>query len=151
MILVYEFDRKSNGEPGQLGREIIRKRFESYNKVWLTNVPLSPTNNDGFVNSPVESIVSGNYNFGSGQSVADGYGYNGANAPYLDHDTDSVASGEGKITMMNSAKFFNNKVEEVKFLLTLTFPMNNSYVYSLITRWSGKWTQKITTRWITRE
>lgn len=35
--IIFEFDRKSNGEPGQLGKEIIRKRFETYNKVWLAN------------------------------------------------------------------------------------------------------------------
>jgi hypothetical protein len=34
---VLEFDRSSAGEPGQLGKEIIRKRFESYNKIWLAN------------------------------------------------------------------------------------------------------------------
>jgi len=36
--IILEFDRKSNGEPGQLGMEIIRKRFESYNKIWLNTM-----------------------------------------------------------------------------------------------------------------
>ena len=38
---VLEFDRKVSGEPGQLGQEIIRKRFESHNKVpFITSKPL---------------------------------------------------------------------------------------------------------------
>lgn len=30
-----EIDRKVNGELGQLGLQIRKKRFESYNQVWL--------------------------------------------------------------------------------------------------------------------
>jgi hypothetical protein len=35
---VFEYDRKSDGELGQLAKSIIRKKFENYNKVWLQTV-----------------------------------------------------------------------------------------------------------------
>ena len=37
-LTVLEYDRKPTGEMGQLGQQILKKRFESYNKVWLANV-----------------------------------------------------------------------------------------------------------------
>jgi hypothetical protein len=37
-VTVLEFDRKDNGAMGQLGQQILKKRFESYNKVWIANV-----------------------------------------------------------------------------------------------------------------
>ena len=41
LYTVLEFDRKASGEPGQLGQEIIRKRFESYNKVYAYELTTS--------------------------------------------------------------------------------------------------------------
>jgi hypothetical protein len=32
---VLEFDRGADGELGNLGRKILQKKFESYNKAWL--------------------------------------------------------------------------------------------------------------------
>lgn len=32
-----ENDRKPDGSIGQLGKQVIKRRFESYNKVWLAN------------------------------------------------------------------------------------------------------------------
>ena len=34
-LLVLEYDRKDSGELGQLGAQIRKKRFESYNQVGL--------------------------------------------------------------------------------------------------------------------
>lgn len=36
--LVLELDRESNGELGELGRKIKKKRFDSYNKKWLLEI-----------------------------------------------------------------------------------------------------------------
>jgi hypothetical protein len=36
--LVLELDRETNGELGELGRKIKRKRFDSYNKKWLMEI-----------------------------------------------------------------------------------------------------------------
>ncbi len=48
-VAVLEFDRKNTGEPGQLGREIIKKRFESYNRVWLLNNGMGGADNVGTI------------------------------------------------------------------------------------------------------
>jgi hypothetical protein len=37
MNVVLENDRKPDGSIGQLGKQVIKRRFESYNKVWLAN------------------------------------------------------------------------------------------------------------------
>ncbi len=50
-----EFDRKVTGEPGQLGREIIKKRFESYNRVWLVNNNMGGADNVGTITSHMSS------------------------------------------------------------------------------------------------
>ena len=36
--IVLENDRKPNGEIGPMGKEVVRKRFDSYNKMWINNV-----------------------------------------------------------------------------------------------------------------
>jgi hypothetical protein len=33
--VVLEFDRNAEGEIGNLGRKILQKKFESYNKAWI--------------------------------------------------------------------------------------------------------------------
>lgn len=45
---VLEYDRKNDGTLGQLGKQVIKKRFESYNKAWLANVNMDTANNGGF-------------------------------------------------------------------------------------------------------
>lgn len=34
-IAVLEFDRNAEGEIGNLGKKILQKQFEAYNKAWL--------------------------------------------------------------------------------------------------------------------
>jgi hypothetical protein len=52
---VLEFDRSSAGEPGQLGKEIIRKRFESHNKIWLANNDMGGNNGGTITNHMTDS------------------------------------------------------------------------------------------------
>lgn len=75
--LVLEFDRNVNGEPGQLGGEIIRKRFESYNRVWIQAV---------------------NQQEGSMYTAARG------------GDDRLRSYQEEEMNMINSARYFNDKV-----------------------------------------
>ena len=83
-MIVLEFDRKINGEPGQLGQEIIRRRFESFNKIWLANCNGS------------SSIDHGNHDFG---------GISDVNSHSLDMDDEDVRYGN-----VNGNHYYSEKV-----------------------------------------
>ncbi len=46
-MIVLEHDRKPDGSVGQLGKQVIKRRFESYNKVWLANTQQYEMNGGG--------------------------------------------------------------------------------------------------------
>ncbi len=83
--LVLEFDRNNSGEPGQLGSEIIRKRFESYNRIWIQAV-----------NQQEGSMYTG------------GLGGPGSGDRMRSYQ-------EEEINMINSARYFNDKVGVIFF------------------------------------
>jgi hypothetical protein len=83
-IAVLEFDRKPNGEIGQLGQQILKKRFMSFNKVWMAN-------------------VYDQQQPGSG----------GGNNFYFDDSDRLMSANEQEVSLMNSANYFNDKVSFV--------------------------------------
>jgi len=46
--LIFELDRLPSGAPGNLGSEIVKKRFESYNRVWIENSDVINTYEDPY-------------------------------------------------------------------------------------------------------
>jgi len=53
--LVLEHDRKADGSIGSLGKQVIKRRFESYNKVWLSTVNPLDNNVRSGMNSGFQS------------------------------------------------------------------------------------------------
>lgn len=86
--IVLEYDRKNTGEMGQLGKQVLKKRFESYNKVWLANV-----------------VESGNNGYGGGDG-----GYYDNMGEYEQDNSRFLSAQDQEIDMLNSAKYFNEKV-----------------------------------------
>lgn len=74
--IVLEQDRKANGEPGDLGKEIVKKRFESYNKIWLANNMFvsadtmgTITRNDRSRGNSYDYNTAGGYMMGGGEHM----------------------------------------------------------------------------------
>lgn len=103
---VYEYDRKADGELGQMAKSIIKKRFENYNRMWLNTVFGSTggpaSSSGGGVNSSNNSLY-GSY---SGDTVGGG-NYRGGPEDYGPSSYDRLPTST---EMMNSAKFLHDKV-----------------------------------------
>lgn len=112
--IVLEYDRKPTGELGQLGKQVLKKRFESFNKVWLANF---------------------------NESQGGGGGYNGmmpaANDGYEDFDGDNsrfLSAQDQEVDMLNSAKYFNEKVSLIAMLIVKLFAPKCMFPCRLIIR-----------------
>jgi hypothetical protein len=80
-VFVLEHDRKADGSVGQLGKQVIKRRFESYNKVWLANTQYEMSGGGGMM----------------------GYDDNGS-----DH---LMSTQEQEYGMMSSMEYLNDKVQ----------------------------------------
>ena len=94
-----EFDRGKDGEPGNLGRKIIQKQFESYNKNWL---------------EVVMPEVSEQLHMQGDMPVADEYlmspSRGGRRLGPGQEEEDEDVDEHGQLNHLNSARFFNDKV-----------------------------------------
>jgi hypothetical protein len=78
---VLEHDRKPDGSVGQLGKQVIKRRFESYNKVWLANTQYEMSGSGGMM----------------------GYDDNGSDR--------LMSAQEQEYGMMSSMEYLNDKVQ----------------------------------------
>jgi hypothetical protein len=123
---ILEYDRKVDGELGQLAKSIIRKRFENYNKLWLTNAIGSNYNSAGPSNSSVYGLVNGSYSgdlslntlgSNSGGGGGNRFSPDGGGIMMMNNGDRLPTSQE----MMNGAKFLNEKVSRLLGLIASFF------------------------------
>eukprot|EP01036_Dinobryon_divergens_P024940 gene24940-33435_t len=89
----------ASGEPGQLGQEIIRKRFESYNKVWLSNMMQMEVSN-GMMPLGFGGSGYNEQDHGTMQAV-----HNPTN------DADELDDSDNNVNnISNGARFYNDQV-----------------------------------------
>ncbi len=97
--LVLEYDRNENGELGQLGLQIRKKRFESYNNQWLTHFDMLSGGighmGNGNHNDNGHSLGHSNYNMNSSYDESDNDN---------DYDYEGIAHGSMEWKMMMKQK-----------------------------------------------
>lgn len=96
MFLVLEYDRKQSGEIGQLGQQVLRKRFESYNKVWVANANLNANYYDDDQHEADDGSVQGEWG-------------HYANLDYSGKER-MPTSYEQQMGIANSERYFNDRV-----------------------------------------
>jgi hypothetical protein len=113
---ILEYDRKADGELGQLAKSIIRKRFENYNKPWLTNVigsNYSAITGAEPSSSSLYGLVNGSF---SGDLSLNTLGSNNGGGNRFSPDGGIMMMNNGdrlpsSQEMMNGAKYLNEKVK----------------------------------------
>lgn len=105
---VLEYDRGKDGEPGNLGRKIIQKKFESYNHAWLIAVMGNEYRG-----------ISSRLDDEEDDLMRDEY----LLSPKRSHDIKHMQTGQ--MDMMNTPlgmdAYYNNAIDMVRF---------TSYIYS---------------------
>lgn len=100
-----EYDRKADGSLGQLGKQVVKRRFESFNQTWLAQVPLyssSALGYGGYDDEPdFGGMLSGNgYDDGNyGGSYGD-YPQQQSQQQYLQ---EKMMGGESKYSQQHHA------------------------------------------------
>lgn len=122
---VYEYDRKADGELGQMAKSIIKKRFENYNRLWLNTVfgsaggggggggPGSSSSGIGgtggvnMSNNSLYGSYSGDISVNTVASNARGGGGGPGQSDYGPSSYDRLPTSQ---EMLHSAKYLNDKV-----------------------------------------